>query len=336
MKLGCSFDCASMGEIRHIENSNLKRDCNEIIFANPIKMPSHLEYAYNIEVNTMTADCPEEIYKIKKYHKNAEVLLRIAVDESHSICKFNSKFGLNPTRDNLENFFDSFKNSDKADNVKLVGVSFHVGSGCMSAYSYSDAIKKSKYVFQTALEKGVKMEVLDIGGGFVQTYPLLDEVSKTLEASLNIWKGENIIYPKRIIAEPGRFLSKNVFDLFVKIIGKKKEGDIIKYYINDGLYGSFNCKIFDHSTFKFDIFRDNNIDSDPICIDKNEWMKEKRYKSIIFGATCDSIDVIIENIDIPEIEIGDYLRFNHMGAYTLAASSKFNGIPTSLVWVDNQ
>ena len=48
--------------------------------------------------------------------------------------------------------------------------------------------------------------------------------------------------------------------------------------------------------------------------------------STVFGATCDSLDVILENVQMPELETGDLIRFNSMGAYTSAAASQFNGL----------
>jgi len=52
---------------------------------------------------------------------------------------------------------------------------------------------------------------------------------------------------------------------------------------------------------------------------------ENIQKSSLFGPTCDSIDVVCKDIDLPELDIGDWLYFLNMGAYTLASASSFNG-----------
>lgn len=329
---GCSFDCASLGEIKKI--LNICGESKGIIFANPIKMQSHLRYADKFGIKMMTADCAEELEKIGQYHKNAEILLRIAVDDSQSLCKFNSKFGLTPENKNLEHFFDTFIKSSNTYPIKLTGVSFHVGSGCKSESSYCDAIEKSRYVFEFAKKYGIKMNVLDLGGGFVQKEPLLSKVSTAINNTLETWKSKNSSYPTKVIAEPGRFMAANVFDLYVKIIGKKKESNVIKYYVNDGVYGSFNCKIFDHAQFDFDLYKKTKSVVPNILEKVNGKWNQVSYESTIFGATCDSIDVIIEKVKMPELEIGDYMRFNEMGAYTSAAASSFNGIPQALIWIE--
>jgi ornithine decarboxylase len=440
--LGFSFDCASQREIHiaqgFLEEANLgiespippflteefeqlerqkdkggyggqvPQSLPDIIFAHPVKMTSHLEYAKRSGIQLTTADCPEELEKIAQYSPGMQVLLRIAVDDSHSICKFNSKFGMPPNEKNLTSFFTFLKKryaknleegrvsdphyADYGGFPQVVGVSFHVGSGCLSSNSYKDAIEKSRYVFDFAKKYGIQFKILDIGGGFIQKEPLLTDVSQTISTYLYNYfgwtPGSNDLF---IIAEPGRFMASNVFDLYVQIIGKNSgsahtftDTSHIKYTINNSVYGAFNCKIFDYATFQFDIYRRvvekersalkhhvTPLKENPI-VDMQEsialssenvsdfshddfmhlstdanglWKIDEENKggygglpqvipSTIFGATCDSLDVIIEKISIPELEVGDYLCFKNMGAYTYSASSEFNGIPSALVYCD--
>ena len=82
--------------------------------------------------------------------------------------------------------------------------------------------------------------------------------------------------------------------------------------ISESVYGSFNNTIFDHAKLKLQPFNERN---------------EKQYDCTIYGPTCDSIDRIIENCKLPELSIGEVIFVENMGAYTLAASSNFNGFP---------
>jgi ornithine decarboxylase len=316
---GFGFDCASLQEL-----SSVSHTVSPKIFANPFKMESHLRYAHKTGIRLLTADCHEELDKIGRYHPSAEVVLRIAVDDSQSICKFNKKFGMVPNCDNLDTFFTKLQKMKQRVNSKNgingVGVSFHVGSGCLSSDSYRDAIGKSRFVFYFSKQYGFDFKILDIGGGFVHKKPLLNEVSEAVIESLSRYGFRD---GTRLIAEPGRFMVANVADLYVKVVGRKQEGDYIKYYINSSVYGPFNCKIFDYANFKFDIYRGGKKITPLVT-----------YPSSLFGVTCDSLDVIIENTRLPELQIDDYLCFHHMGAYTYSASSEFNGIPLPL-WYDN-
>jgi ornithine decarboxylase len=85
--------------------------------------------------------------------------------------------------------------------------------------------------------------------------------------------------------------------------------------LNDGIYGSFNCIYFDHSVPNILPFNE-----------RDGW----KYKSTIFGPTCDSIDLICENAMLPELAIGEWVYVEDFGAYTAASSSAFNGFKTNL------
>jgi ornithine decarboxylase len=59
-------------------------------------------------------------------------------------------------------------------------------------------------------------------------------------------------------------------------------------------------------------------------------MNDEKYLSIIWGPTADSHDVILQNVMLPELHVGDWLVWKDMGAYTLALSNTFNGLPIPL------
>jgi ornithine decarboxylase len=308
-KLGCNFDCASKSEISTV--LNIVDDPNRIIFANPCKIPSHLVYAKANNVSLMTFDCVEELYKIKQYYHEASLLLRLCVDDSNSKCKFNSKFGCK-----LDNIDEILKTVKKLD-LKLKGFSFHVGSGCEDAKSYYTAIKDCRVAYTIACQYGIFIDTIDIGGGFVSS----DE-NKFEEMCVNIKKAQDDFFKSKIengyikfIAEPGRFFTETTHTLCLNVIAKKNEGDVIKYYLNEGVYGSFNCIYYDHQIPILHQLKNRNTNI------KN---------STFFGPTCDSIDVIYKNIPFQELEIGDWLYIKNFGSYTCAPSSSFNGFQTHI------
>lgn len=347
---GFSFDCASQQEQELVQSQGVLLGSSHVpvggvfhplvpsvIYANPFKFPTQLEFAHKHAVRLMTADCPEELYKIKKHCPSAQVILRIAVDDSHSLCQFNSKFGMKPIHDNLYPFFNTLIELE----LDLVGVSFHVGSGCMSEKSYEDALFKTRYVFDFAkIQYDMDLYVIDLGGGFMQNEPLLTSVSQVIKKNLETlfeWTPEktNLF----VMAEPGRFMATNLFDLYVSVVGKKREWNEgrgtttavtkgktstvtphkIKYYLNNSVYGAFNCKVFDYAVFEYEIWRHSN--RTPTLI-----------PSVVFGGTCDSLDKIIDEAMLPEMEVGDYMCFKNMGAYTMSASCEFNGLPLADIY----
>jgi ornithine decarboxylase len=55
------------------------------------------------------------------------------------------------------------------------------------------------------------------------------------------------------------------------------------------------------------------------------------YPSVLSGPTCDSIDVIREQIELPKLDVGDLIVGRVMGAYTWASASEFNFFPRATV-----
>ncbi|RWS20020.1 Ornithine decarboxylase-like protein [Leptotrombidium deliense] len=137
------------------------------------------------------------------------------------------------------------------------------------------------------------MHLLDIGGGFPGT-------------RMNI----------EIIAEPGRYYVASAFTLTTMVFAKRmeivNEEPVMMYYINDGRHGSFT----DLS------FGENQVVPIPLIHGNNS---RKMYHSVIWGPTCNSLDCIRTKVMLPEMNIGEWMTFEDMGAYTMALCTKFNG-----------
>jgi ornithine decarboxylase len=349
--LGCNFDCASENEIKTI--IEITADPSRIIFANPCKMSSQIRYARANDVDLMTFDCEEELYKIKLYHPYAKLILRLAVDDSKSLCKFNKKFGCR-----LEQV-DELLRIAKTLKLDIVGFSFHVGSGCSSAENFYNAIRDCRSATDIAESIGIRVNTIDIGGGFpgVDRTVHFDDIAARVRDGINDFFGD--MPDVQFIAEPGRYFAQKSHILVLNVIGKKilyeptaealepsaealeqsaealeqsaealepsvptdktevldPSGKRIIYYLNDGVYGSFNCIYFDHTV--------------PTILPFNE-RDGGQFKSTIFGPTCDSIDLICENTMLPELAIGEWVYVEDFGAYTAASSSAFNGFKTNL------
>ncbi|XP_017331656.1 ornithine decarboxylase [Ictalurus punctatus] len=318
--LGTGFDCASKTEIQLVQSLGVEP--SRIIYANPCKQVSQIKYASAHGVQMMTFDSEVELMKVARSHDNAKLVLRIATDDSKAVCRLSVKFGatLKSSRLLLERA--------KELGLDIIGVSFHVGSGCTDPATYTQAIADARYVFDMGAELGYNMTLLDIGGGFPgsdDSKLKFEEITSVINPALD--KYFPVDCGVRIIAEPGRFYAASAYTLAVNIIAKKvnmkeqsgsdDEDDgasdrTLMYYVNDGVYGSFNCILFDHAHVT------------PI-VHKKPKPDEHMYPCSIWGPTCDGLDRIVELCTLPDRQVGDWLLFENMGAYTVAASSTFNG-----------
>jgi ornithine decarboxylase len=332
--LGIGFDCASQEEISTMLKMGV--DSSRIIFANPCKPVAYIQYASRYDVSLMTFDNADELYKIKQHYPTAKLVLRVLADDSRSVCRFGVKFGASyPVATKLLALARDLE-------LNVIGVSFHVGSGCFDPTAFSDAVEVARKVFDQAAEFGFKMNFLDLGGG----YPGLDGVDGApfdqVAAALRIALEEFFPDPEiKIIAEPGRYVAAAAFTLAVSVLSRRvipphsdNEKPSYMYYVSDGVYGSFNCILFDHAKVFPKVLRKGG----KICFNGNKINHpEPKYECSLWGPTCDSMDCISRKEELPELEVGDWLYFENMGAYTLAAASTFNGFPrASLIYTNTE
>ncbi len=223
----------------------------------------------------------------------------------------------------------------------VAGVSFHIGSGATDAFSFTDAIAAAREVFDISERLGLpKMHILDIGGGFTSG---CSGSLKFSDAATAVNYALDSYFPLemgvKIIAEPGRYFAETPSTLATTVIGKRVRGEVKEYWINDGIYGSMNCLLYDHAVLKYrpliclaDESKNNNCHGDCSSL--------PTHNSTVFGPTCDGLDTVLQGASLPDLSIGDWIIFPDMGAYTAAAGSSFNGfsmsdIPTFYVFSIN-
>lgn len=327
--LGTGFDCASLGEISQvlaIENI----DPSRVIFANPCKPLSFIRQSRQAGVDTMTFDNVDELLKIARLHPNARLVLRILTDDSKSLCRLGLKFGA--TLQAVPLLLAKARELE----LNVVGISFHVGSGCYDPSAFADAVGLAKRAFETGREMGFTFSFLDVGGGFEDSN--FERTAAILRVALLAHFTEEIRAGLEIIAEPGRFFVSKAFDLVTNIIARRVDENAtqgqesldgqsrIMYYINDGVYGAFNCIMFDHQKVHPVVLTMHHI---PVPISSADPTTEWQSASV-WGPTCDSIDCVCPDIILPPtLEVGDWLGFENMGAYTICAASQFNGFERS-------
>lgn len=317
--LGTGFDCASKGEIEDIVKGDLATN-NNIIYANPCKTKNFIIHARNSGIKMMTFDHEEELLKIASVYRDAELVIRIAVSDPTAQCPLNLKFGCDPVKEAPHLIEKAY-----ALGVKVIGVSFHVGSGCNDPTAFKLAIQYARDLFDYGEKVGHEMTLLDIGGGF----PGHDQAKTSFAVIASVIAPElDSLFPEssgvKIIAEPGRYFAASPSSVTANVIAKSKVSasritkncddngkDGYMYYINDGVYGSFNCIFFDHEhCYGFPLF---------------EREGEPTFPTTIWGPTCDSLDRVEELTYLRELQEGDWIHYSTMGAYTTAAASTFNG-----------
>lgn len=314
--MGASFDVASMPEFMIVYEFIRDMPARErqdwiwdrIIYANTIKPIETLEDLDQYKP-LVTFDNFEELKKIRDHAPHAGLVLRIRVPNTGSMVELSSKFGADPGEavDLIAHAFDM--------GLVVEGLSFHVGSQCTNFDNYVEALQLSANIIdETETRIGKKIRILDIGGGFpvkyspeVKSFPLL---AKKLNAEIKRLFPEDM----QFIAEPGRFLVANACTVVAKVVGKAFRDGKPCYYINDGVYHTYSGQVFDHCNYPVLSFKEGETNI-----------------SAVFGPTCDAFDTITLSAELPDLEIGDLVYSENIGAYSHASSTYFNGFPPAKV-----
>lgn len=350
--LGVNFDCATMGEIdlaiNAFRNTNSTlRTKERIVYANPAKMPSMIESAIKSDVSLTVFDGEDELIKLAGIdgHEKLRLLLRLATNDQDSVCRFSKKFGAH-----IEEVPTLLKLAKEL-NLNVVGVSFHVGSGCGNADAYTEALRDTQYVFREAKALGFDpLTVVDIGGGFPgdeggyggDDMPTFQDLAVAINKGIDlILEEEQEEYQQenkadktsriRFIAEPGRYFVSASTIVATKIYSRKGgNSNTQALYVDDGVYGSFNNVVYDHyvpvpvripGSSKASL--SNSLSSDSL----DSEAEVPLLPTAIFGPTCDGLDQMCtpESCLLPRCEVGEWLMWENMGAYTHTASFVFNG-----------
>ena len=300
---GANFDIATTGEIELLRS--IGADPAATIHTHPIKRDRDIRDALDFGCTTFVVDNIDELAKFEAYRSSARVLLRVSFRGKEVKSDLSRKFGCDP-RD-----VPWMLTQAAVLGIEVVGLSFHVGSQSANSEAHVEAVRACRDYFGDATLAGSEhLRILDIGGGFPADYSGhgldLAEFCRPINEALKS-------YPEhvRIIAEPGRVLSAPSMRSISTVIGRARRGDATWYYLDDGVYGAYSGQIFDHVQYPITVFGDAKSVS----------------AGVLAGPTCNSIDVVLEDEQLPALEIGDLVVGAMMGAYTLASASEFNSIP---------
>lgn len=304
---GICFDVASIHEMKTLLDIGVSPD--RMVFANTVKTPEALKFAITHGINLMTFDSEYELNKIVHYAPGAKVLVRIKVPNIGSMVELSLKFGAEPP-DAIPFLIKAIRL-----NLRPVGISFHVGSQNIHIENYLDALEIASIIFKDAHLKQIPLEILDIGGGFpIKHFDYEKDLFAITAASIN--KELNRLFPDniQIIAEPGRVLCGPAGILVMKIIGKSIRNNKHWYYLDDGVYGSLSGIVYDHCKYQYKVLK-----------------KGITQITTLAGPTCDSFDIISTSEELPELDIGDIVYVENIGAYSWTTATNFNGLPLAKV-----
>ncbi len=305
--LGTGFEIASEGELQILASLGVGPE--RIITSNPVKTFKFLSQAVDYGVRYFAFDSITEVDKLARYAPGCNVYVRLSVPNEGSEWPLSKKFGVE-----MDEAVELLAYA-KEKGLNPVGVTFHVGSQCNNVYNWNTAVDKAWDLWEAAGQRGIKLSLLNIGGGYPIRYTKSVVDIKTIEK-----KVDKAIYQKfpsdiEIIIEPGRAVVGDAGVFISTVIGKTRRGDENWLHIDVGVFNGLMESI---GGIKYTYVVGSRSD-------KKKWT--------IAGPSCDSFDVIDRDVELPEPEIGNRVLILSSGAYTISYASEFNGfsIPKTIL-----
>ena len=288
-----------------------------IITGNTLKVPQFIEEAYHYGVRYFAVDSKVEIDKVAHYAPGTDIALRIAVDNTNSEWPLSKKFGAPTSR-----VLDLLRYAkDKGLNPNTL--TFHVGSQCFDATSWSNALMTTAEIFSLAAREKIKIDIINMGGGFPsrlnKEIPSFQSIKQNINKSIKELFNHNDI---QFYIEPGRGLVGEAAIYIATVIAKADRE--LEHWISLDI-GVYNGLFEAVAGIQYEIISDKEFHNGlRTKIDAQHDHNSLPYN--IAGPTCDSIDTIIKDYPMhKDIEIGDVVNILNVGAYTHCTASNFNG-----------
>jgi ornithine decarboxylase len=309
VKLGSAFDAAGIEEIEACLDAGAQPA--EVSFGNTIKKVSAIARAFDAGVSMFAFDSAEELEKLARHAPGSHVYCRIRVENGGADWPLSRKFGTT-----VANARELMLRAGEM-GLDPYGLSFHVGSQQTSTATYQAAIGKVAMLFTDLTEAGVKLRMMNLGGGFPVRYrdpvPRFDDFSAAIMRAMT--KGFGNALPEMVI-EPGRSIvgDAGVVSAEVVLVSRRDADDPVRWvYLDIGRFGGLAETEGEAIKYRITTPHDGGA-TGPVAI---------------AGPTCDGADILYErsNYRLPlALASGERVELHATGAYVSTyASQRFNG-----------
>ena len=321
--MGMSLDVVSGGELYVAQQVGF--DMNKVYFHGNNKSKSEIEFALSLDIGTIVVDNYQELLLIdkiaKQLGKKVKVLFRLNIGvDAHthkyiSTSLFESKFGMMPDSQEFANCIAYFNNDT---NVIFDGIHCHIGSQVFEINAYKLAIDKMVAI----LKQWNKPLTLNIGGGFGVRYTDEDkpidtaELCKMLVDYVTESLDKNKVEIKKLCIEPGRSIVGEAGSTIYTIGFTKQIPTKGFYFVDGGMTDNIRPALY-QAKYDCDVVGKQN--------------EPKTNKVTIAGKCCESGDLIIEDVMLPDAQTGDRIVVYTTGAYGYSMSSNYNKATTPAV-----
>jgi ornithine decarboxylase len=305
---GSRFDVASPAEVLAALAAGAASA--DLVYSNPVKRRSDIEFAAAKGVRLFVVDSPEETTKVADAAPDSAVLCRLVTSGEGSDWPLSRKYGCSTDQAvELLRYAASF-------GLDAAGVSFHVGSQQRDPAAWEAPIAAAARVFAALRAAGERPHLLDLGGGFPARLADGCLPPESYGAAINRFLDRHFGNDRPdTLVEPGRGIVADAGVLVAEVLGVVRRGETRWVFLDAGVFTGLVETLDEAIRYPIETDRDGGPTG----------------PCVVAGPTCDSTDVLYEQamVDLPlDLREGDTVRLLGAGAYTTCYSTVgFNGFP---------
>jgi len=307
---GCRFEAASWAEVRAAIRAGAAP--STVLFTHPVKPADDIARAHKAGVWRFAADSDTELHKIARNAPGSAVLLRLDTGAGGALGD-QGKFGIAPR------LAPRLARLARSLGLNPYGLAFHVGSQTMDPAAWENPIRQCAQVMTVLAADGIKLAMLDVGGGFPARYdtdpPPLASYAATIDGA-----AAQLPYPVQLACEPGRAIAAPAGTMIASVIGTAWRRGTVRVSLDTGAFHGLIEALESGRELRFPV-------TIPAARDRT------LVPCTLTGPSCDSQDTILDRVWLPMPRAGDRVQIGNAGAYTTCYSgrSAFNGYPAPAV-----
>jgi len=310
---GASFEIASTQELGELVAVGVRPA--DVLFSNPVKVPEHVRVAYAAGVWRFAFDSDAEADKIAENAPGAAVYVRLATTPAGSEVPSEGKFGVDAGE------AGRLMRRAAANGLRCYGITFHVGSQMTDPRAWQTAIADSARLIHDLLDSGLRITMLDLGGGFPARYdrdvPDLPGYGEGIRKAV----AAHLPYPVELVVEPGRALVAEAGTMTASVIGVARRGSRTWVHLDVGAFNGMMESLETGNQLRYPVSDSRNSAARTMCS--------------LTGPTCDSQDTMLHDVPLSaDLAVGDRVFLHVAGAYTTGYASRFNGFDVPPVHCD--
>ena len=309
--LGCRFEIASAPELDQLVGLGFA--AKDVLYSNPVKPLRHIERAQSAGLRRFAVDSLAEVEKIASVAPGAAVYARLAVADGSSEVASEGKFGVDGDT------AAALLLEARALGLQAYGLTFHVGSQMLDPAPWERAIAQSCALMQRLAKQGLKLQMLDIGGGFPADYatpaPPIECFGQRIMAAL----ADHLPYAVELVAEPGRALVAGAGVIVSEVIGVATRAGRTWVHLDVGAFNGMMESLETQNQLRYPV--------------EDSRRARRRQPVHLTGPSCDSQDTLLYDVPLSVgISDRDTVFIGSAGAYTTSYASTFNGFDIPMTY----